>query len=229
MQRWIWVIVAVCVSTAVYFTIRYGLRPKPIPVLNPTVFQDSRELGGVIYKRLKQNIRAERVVLLGSQSEEDQAIWAGLLQGAEADREKLVTFRPEDVKAPTFVTDIAQKIKAGQLIVIFGDTAEISHLVEGSLSKQIDKAVRHPVLSISSLRLAVDPAEYDNIQTQCLDASAGKSASQRLDCAAQRVARKFLKRRLAPEKMWAVMERHGLKEYLLFVHRPTAPKPETAE
>lgn len=220
LKRWPWVILVVIISSGVYFTIRYGLRPKPIPVINPTEFSSNREIGIVVYKRLRQEIRAERVILLGSRTQGDSEIWQGLLDAAVADHERVVRFAEGDVTDQTFAKSVGDQVKAGQLAVVMGPTEKVSHLVDGSMSKLLDRAVEHPVLAISTMDLAVNPEEYDQVQTECLSDQSDRSSMQRLHCAAQRVARKFLKRRLAPEKVWAVMERHGLKEYLLFVHHP---------
>ena len=59
MKRWIWFLVSIFISTGVYFTLRYGLRPKPIPVLNATEFNEAQQIGAVVYKRLRQEIRGE--------------------------------------------------------------------------------------------------------------------------------------------------------------------------
>src|SRR4051812_29815498 len=83
-KRWVWILVSIFISTGVYFTIRYGLRPKAIPVLNATEFAEVPQIGAVIYKRLRQEIRTEQLLLLGSTPElagyED--LWVGLLKSA---------------------------------------------------------------------------------------------------------------------------------------------------
>lgn len=239
MKRWIWIVAAFLISTGVYFTIRYGLRPKPIPVLNPTEFADLEQIGAVIYKRLRHDIRSERIVLLGSSQDivEDYKIWSGFLKAAAADKEKIVFFQHAGVPTVTeaqawenvpfdeaaiqsgeIFNKVKERAKAGQLILIHGRTGEVSHLVSGSLSRQVDRTVQHPVLAISSLRLALTDEERDNLSTQCLDTSG--SPEYRLACAGQKVARKYLRKNLDRSKIWAVAERHGLKEYLIFVNVP---------
>ncbi len=230
------------ISTGVYFTIRYGLRPKPIPVLNPTQFQELKQIGTVLYKRLHQNIRAERIVLLGSSEEvkDYEQVWAGLIESALADKEKIVFFTREGMKpilnaagadivmfteaqaqSDELFKEIGKRLQRKQLVVVHASTQEITHLVKGSISQRMDPVIRHPVLSISSLRFAIQDAEIDNLQPQCLAApEEGKEGIQRLRCAAFKVARKFLKKNLDAGHIWAVAERHGLKEYLVFIHRP---------
>lgn len=240
MPRWIWILLALAISTAVYFTIRYGLRPRPVPIMNPTSFQTLDEVGVVIYKRLRQNIRSERIVLFGSNEEVKGSVrvWTGLIQAALADREKLVVFYPrgtsavaqsgldtvpfdEDmIQSGAFVQKVKDRLQAGHLVVVEGLTRDVSHFVDRSLSRRLDHEVRHPVLAISTLRFAVNDTGGDDLDQRCLDTNADHDSLRRLDCAARRVSRKFAKKKLASDKIWAVMERHGLKEYLLFVYEP---------
>lgn len=239
MKRWIWFIVAALVSTGVYFTIRYGLRPKPIPVMNPTEFANLEQIGVVIYKRLRPDIRSERLVILGSTQDipQDEQLWSGFLKAALADKEKMVLFMREGVPAMTqapelesisfsdadiqsgeFLNKVKERIKSGQLIVVHGFTREVSHLVDGSLSRQLEKVAKHPVLSLSSMRFALKQEDRDSLQTQCL--ATESTGETRLACAGQKVARKYVRKNLDPSKIWGVMERHGLKEYLVFVNTP---------
>lgn len=223
MPRWIWIVIALCVSSSVYFVIRYGLRPKPIPVMNPTEFQASDQIGIVAYKRLRQNLRAERLVVFGLDANSPREIefLNGFIRAAENDGQKTVSFQGESLQTPDALQNVGKTLREGRtLSVVAAPTSEVSHLVKGSMSGRLEKIVGHPVLSISLLPLAIDKEAYDEVQTHCLDATESQSVAQRLDCAKQRVARKYLKRHLAPEKIWAVMERHGLKEYLVFVYHP---------
>lgn len=220
MKRTLWIIAAIAVSTGVYFTIRYGLRPKAIPVLNATQFAELEDIGVTLYKRLRNDIRAGRVIVLGSFSKDDDPIWQGLIKAAQADGERTIGFADRDTEGDALLK-VKESLKSGQLVIVEGSTSDVSHLVEGSLSKRLEGVVGTPVLAISTLGFVVKAEDYEGLQSRCLDATEQKSGMAKLECAAQKVARKNLKKKLAPEKMWAVMERHGLKEYLLFVHRPS--------
>lgn len=241
MHRWIWILVAISVSTTVYFTIRYGLRPKPIPVMNPTSFERREQIGIVVYKRLRQNIRSERLVLLGGSMDVNgnAEVWSGLLQAAAADKERIVVFSPDKELplAPSEQVEIVpyteeafmsgelvqqahQRLESGRLVILIATTPQVSHLVSHSLSQQLDHKMGHPVLSVSSLKFVLDDEALSEMEPECLEPSAEKDAVRRLSCAASRVSRKYSKKKLAADKIWAVMERHGLKEYLIFIHQP---------
>lgn len=244
MSRWLWIVLAVSVSTTVYFTIRYGLRPKPIPVMNPTKFESLDQIGVVIYKRLHQNIRAERLVVLGSSPnlKDYDHVWAGLLQMALTNKKQKVavfnheslsadwvkkngltatSFSSADLDSDSLIKKLKDMVSKGQLIFVHLPTIESSHLVNHSLSKRLDPVLRQPVLALSTLRFAINQDELDEIQSQCLDTSEDPRGLRRLECAANKVARKFVKKRLSTENIWSVVERHGLKEYLVFIHQPS--------
>src|SRR4051812_29027396 len=82
MSRWFWIAASVLISTLIYFTIRYGLSPKPIPVMNLTQFQNEEQIGADLYRRLRQNIRQERLLVLGSSADipQIQSLWTGFLK-----------------------------------------------------------------------------------------------------------------------------------------------------
>ncbi len=239
MKRWLWFISSLLISTGVYFTIRYGLRPKPIPVLNATQFENAEQIGAVIYKRLRQEILVERVILLGSVEgwSGSQNLWTGFLKTAHADglhieylynEEKLpapanvgkwdtVAFNEFAVQSGALSANVMKKLAAGKLLVIHGLTTEVSHLVKDSLSRALDTAAQHPVLSLSILTPGLKPEDLDNLQAQCLEPQSLLDGAARLSCAEARVSKVLLKKHLVAGHMWAVMERHGLKEFLIFV------------
>ena len=239
MKRLFLIVVSISISTGVYYTIRYGLRPKPIPVLNATKFERPEQLGVVIYKRLRTDIRAERVVLLGSSLDvpEDFRVWDGLVKAALADHEKIVYFErtilpvdPVNRKYEVIPYDdaavangkLGELVKArqgkGKLILIHGLNREASHLVEQSLVRRLEVLLQHPLLALSILRLAVNATERETLEPACASPGTDLTGQGRLGCAAERVAKQMQRRALDPRNFWSVIERHGLKEYLVFVH-----------
>ena len=239
MKRLFWIVVAISISTGIYYTIRYGLRPKPIPVMNPTDFKRLEQVGIVAYKRLRTEVRAERVVLLGSSIEvpQDFRVWGGFVKAALADQEKLVffertqlpvepvnqnyeiiTYDDAAVASGALVEQVKEQVKKGPLVMIHGLTRETSHLVENSLARRLETTVQHPVLSLSILRFAITAAERESLQPPCLPPGADITGQGRLGCAAMKVARQYQRRALDANSIWSVIERHGLKEYLVFIH-----------
>ncbi len=209
--------------------------------MNPTSFERFEQVGIVTYKRLRQNIRAERVVLIGAsvRVNQDDSIWIGFAKAALADGQKILLYLPESAssfdwpkavvqriytsdtfQSEGFGREVKELLQAGHILVLLAPSNQVSHLVTDSLSRRLDKLVGHPVLSISSLPFDANPGQPDELLSDCLNASEDKTGELRLGCAAYRVERKFAKKKLDPSKIWGVMERHGLKEYLLFTYQP---------
>jgi hypothetical protein len=241
MKRILWIVLAVALSTGVYFTIRYGLRPKPIPILNPTEFSNPEQIGAVIYRGLRQNIRQERLVVLGSMPELSVSaeIWNGFLKTAAADKVNidvfyqwpnvavpetankmgLISLTEADIQSGDFANQVRQKLNRGHVVIVHTLTSEASHLVKDSLARRLERMPTGPLLSLSIAPFAVTDAGVEALAEHCNLAKEQDDGDQRLECATYRVSKKFVKKKLEPFKLWAAMERHGLKEYLLFVHQ----------
>jgi hypothetical protein len=214
----LWIVLSIVISTGAYFTIRYGLRPKAIPVMNATEFAEYQEVGAVVYRRLRQDVRNERVVLLGS-SPGQEDVWKGFLKTALADGIKidvLETFSDEMLRNGQLVQQIKAGLKPGHLVVVQGPTAQISHMIRDSLSRMLDETLQRPVLAISTLALTLKPEDQSALQTECVNAQ--KKANTRIECAKWRVGKILLKKKFDNGRIWAVMEQHGLKEFLIFIH-----------
>lgn len=243
MKRWrfLWFLLSIAISSGVYLTLRYGLRPKPVPVTNATQFEDLQQIGAVLYKRLRQNIRPERLIVLGSSGEVagDPEIWQGFLKAAGADKVNVrvlfqlegatpvlplegvetVAFGESQIASGEFSESVRARLRAGQLVIVHGPTRRVTHLVKDSLSRTLDTILRHPVLSISSLPATLEPEHAMARQEACEAMREKDERESRVDCAIARVSRTMSKKRLAADKIWSVFERHGLQEYLVFVYK----------
>lgn len=180
-------------------------------------FSDPGSIGNEVYRRLRQSLRAERLIVLGAdpQLPEDSDIWTGFIQAAEADGEKTVSLESATYDEPL----IRQKISAGQLVLVRSQTRQTSHFMQDSFSRRLEQVVKHPVLSISTLRLPTEAQEQDALASLCLDPTQANDGENRLRCLALRAGKKYSRRNLDPKKIWAAIERDGLREYLVFVHR----------
>jgi len=235
MQRWLWFFFSILISTSVYFTIRYGLRPKPIPVINATEFEQPPQIGAVIYRGLREEVRSEHVLLLGSDMNlaDSGQVWTGFLKTALADhveipvifqREgvspiegegiQIVPYSEQMVTSGELIKQIKSRVQPGQLVIIHGTTDEMSHLHAESLSRTLDKELERPVLALSTVNATLTSEEQERLLKECYASHA--EAAARIDCSQVRESRMLSKKKSG--KIWAAVERHGLKEYLVFVH-----------
>lgn len=247
MPKWIWVLLTLVLSTSIYLSIRYGLRPKPIPQVNPTVFQAPEQIGVVAYRAIRAALRQERVLVMGSSLPIPAypEIWNGFVKAAIADRVKIdvvfaradltvpaeispsITKRvnPEELTSPAFVNQVKSEYQRGQLAIIYVMNNESSHLIQGTVTRKLQELPSLPVVSISMLPMAVRPEDIEQLEPNCLDPMVSPSVEQRLGCAAARISRRYLRKKLPADQWVAALERHGLKEYLLFVSPPQPKAP----
>jgi hypothetical protein len=240
MPKWIAVALALTLSLGVYFSIRYGLRPKPIPQLNPTVFENAEQIGAIAYRALRAQLHTERVVVLGSTLSVKgyESVWNGFVKAAIADRIRIdVVFQRVDLALPAalanevirpvtiedltkaeFVTEVQSAYQRGQLALIHILSTESTHLLPNTVTRKLQALPNLPVVSISMLPMAVRQEDLEQIH--CVDPNGDSSNEDRLGCAASRISRRYLRKRLPHDKWVAAIERHGLKEYLLFVSEP---------
>lgn len=244
MPKWMWVALSLALSSGIYFSIRYGLRPKPIPLLNPTVFDRADQIGIVAYRALQPSLRQERILVLGSTPSlpEYEAIWDGFIRAAIADGVKIDsvferadlklpeslknfsgvhTVSEADLASPDFVKQVMNAYQRGEMALMQVLSLEATHLIAGTVTNRLQALPELPVVSVSMLPLAVRQEDFEQLQPHCLDPRDDAAASEsRLWCAASRISRSYLRKHLTADKWVAAVERHGFKEYLLFVSSP---------
>lgn len=248
MPKWFWALLALLISSGVYFSIRYGLRPKPIPQLNPTVFENPEQIGVVTYHVLRASLRQERVIVLGSAPNipDYQVVWDGFVKAALADGIKLDNvFQREELNTPAalagsklkvvkiadlgqaaFLHEVEKGYRRGELEVLHLLNIEATHLIAGTITRQLQELPSLPVISISMLPMAVREDDLEQLQTTCVDPRNDGKPEDRLGCASSRISRKYIRKRLPHDKWVAAIERYGLKEYLLYISEPHPTPPE---
>lgn len=238
---YVWVALALIVSFGLYFGIKWGLKPKPIPVINPSKFDSLEQIGTVTYRRLRQALRQEKVVVIGSAPwlREYDRMWNGFIAAAREDKWQVEyifedpALRPikdfSDLKRrplswPEATADMAADLKKtmqfGHLILVHTTFNHSAHRGETSLVKELESQLKRPLVSFTMLNYAVTPEELERIQPPCTDEVAPSTRKEYAACAAARISRRYLRKRHDPASYWAAIERHGLKDYFIFVHEP---------
>lgn len=239
MPKWFWVLLAVVVSSGIYFSIRYGLRPKPIPLMKPNHFSTLEELGVVSSRRLFQQIRSEKVLVLGHDPRLSNSleVWQGLIKGAVDSKVKIRkiyylgieelpafyrTFQTEAVdlsRLGEIQKELIQSRRRGGLVVFLMPTNQASHLRKDSITKKLEASVLGPIFSLSQRKLILDQQELEEASSSCTDLDADDFES-RLQCIEFKYAKSQSRKKLDGNKILGAIERYGLKEYLLLVHLP---------
>lgn len=241
-----WIPLALLLSFSIYFALKWGLKPKPISQINPTQIENLEQVGVLTYRRLRPALRQEKMVLLGSGPwlREYEHVWNGFIAAARQDNWLVdVVFedpslRPikdfKDVQRrpltwpepkPELAQELKEHLKFGHLVIVHTTYNLSSHRGEDSLSKELESSLKRPWTAITMLNFAVTEEGLTDLQPHCEDEVSPSTRADYVACAAARVSRRYLRKHLDPAKMWMAMERHGLKDYFLYIFEPpiTAP------
>ncbi len=237
----VWVIMAVMVSFGLYYGIKWGLKPKPIPVMNPSKFESLEQVGAVVYRRLRQALRQEKIVVIGSAPwlREYDRLWNGFVAAAREDKWQIqVIFEDPSLRpikefsdlsrrplswptpAPEMIEDLKKSVQYGHLILVHTTFNHSGHRGQNSLVKELETAFKRPLMAFTMMSLATTAEELDAIQPPCENETAPSNTREYGPCAAAKMSRRYLRKHLDPLSFWAAVDRHGLKDYFIYVHEP---------
>jgi hypothetical protein len=241
MPKWFWILISVVISSSVYFSIRYGLRPKPISLMSPDHFASLEELGVVTFRRLYQPIRSEKIIVLGYDQQLPDAVleWQGLIKAVVESKvrihkvyfweglnlppyfEHFETHAFTAQELPEIKKELISSRRKNGLIVFLAPTEEATHLRKDSVTKRLEASVMGPVFSLSQMPLVMEPERLEKLSPSCTDLDV-EDYAHRLECVTFKYARSQSRRKMDLSKIQGAIERYGLKEYLTFIHVPAA-------
>ncbi len=230
-------LLAVALTIGVAVLITWVVNPKPVSMINPTEFSTLESVGVLSFHRLRPVLLDAKVLVIGSVLPPDSSgqIWTGLLkmlalEGWEPNlliEEGSSKFLGPQLKVtsvelladekPTQVKQLGDSI---QKILLHGPAAISSQFFKDSWSHWIEVNLDLPVVSLTLIPWKVVKDGTQLSDTDCKNEDAVGSPSQRLTCTANAVSRKFIRKKLDATKSYIVMERHGLRDYLIFIYNP---------
>lgn len=232
-------IIAVALAFGIFYSIDLLLKPKPIPKLKPTSFEEADQIGAVVYWSLKRELRPASLVILGSSPwvQDYEKIWSGFMLTAYSDKNfPKVIYQDPVLKAPTAIkglevrqlpsaladAEIERSPKEGELHFVHTVFSESSTFFENSYFGGIQAAENKDIISLTLVPLVVNEEELTKAYPSCPIEEVAETDLEQLGCILKRASKKYFRKKLDPNKIWAVMEQHGRNEYLLFVHEPNS-------
>ena len=236
MKRFAFLALAFLLACGIFYSITLVLKPKPISKMNPTIFKQPEQIGAVVYRRLRQDVQRAPLVVMGSSTwiHDYEKIWSGFLLTAYNDKKfpKLL-YQERDLKLPieipgmevkelSWAEEIAENLQINEVFLIHTTFLQSSRFFADSYAnKKTSKRGQEPV-TITLLPLAVNEAELSQISPHCPLDEVSETEMELLGCALKRTSKKFFRKKLKPDGLWAVLEQHGPRDYLLFIHEPNA-------
>lgn len=232
---------AIGLSVAAVYTL--GIRPRPIAEIDPSVVQSPERIGQVVHQYALPKIKTEKVVVVGVDPSvpDYAAIWDGFVAEARAKNEAYTTaliqtglnakgfsgLKTEEMDFSRQFDQLVERIKQSpqnERLFIFGmDLISAHRLGADAYIQRLENALQTKLYSFTLLPYAVSKAGLDRFDFGC-DSEGRKEffGPHYLDCASLAVSKKFFKKKKKDDERVMVLERHGVTDYLVFVHTPKA-------
>ncbi|MBX7231205.1 MAG: hypothetical protein K1X29_03870 [Bdellovibrionales bacterium] len=236
----LWIPIVALFSFSIIFAIKWGLKPKPIPQINPTSFEELEQIGAVTYRRLSSALRQEKMLIMGSAPwiQNYEKVWNGFIAAAREDHWKIdIVFEETEARAIKSFSGLEREsismnplnffqmnsslkkhLSFGHLVLVHTWFNYSAHKNPLSLTLELEKQLKRPWPAITMLGFAISEAELLHLQPPCRN-EINPPVEDYSACAAMRFSRRQLRRRLDPNKNWAALEQHGLKDYFLYIHQ----------
>jgi len=221
------------VGLGLYFSIRYGIAPKPVPLIKATEVSSLTEAGVLAYKRMRQENRATNVIVAGVSPfvVGYQEFWQGWVLAAREDDsgfDQIMTtpgarlFREaqvmnqkeyEDKDTQTLMSDKKQRY------LVYTNFNQSSHLNDNGLSQMFESKRRKAVL-LTQHRFWPFREKVDELGLNCEGDGQNKDLRLGLDCLAEFVSRQHFRKNLDPSKSYLALYRFGRQDYIIFHYQP---------
>ncbi|MCB0391545.1 MAG: hypothetical protein KDD58_09645 [Bdellovibrionales bacterium] len=210
-----------------------GIEPRAIKIINPSQFENLQHMGFSIYQRLNQDTNQSKVVIFGSSPfiKNYQSVWEGFLLAQKKYKHEptiliefngLETLKKFSSFKKVFKVDtveqafelVNQEINNGKVLV--HTTSNIStYLNKRSLS---EKLLEQKILTVSfsQARFAVSKEVMNEWQPPCDE----NQIFTLLTCKAIEASKKYFRKKLSPNELIGVVEKHGSFDYLAFISQP---------
>lgn len=247
MPRWLWILLTCVISVGIYLSVRYGLRPKPIAMINPTIISEPAEMGVLVYRRIHEAIRTEKILFFGySDAKFFSNPFAGFIKSARAQgmNFKTVVEVSDNKKASelssvlglqlavnwivvppeNLVKILKEQVAKNQVVAVVVPVDQATHLEKSGLIKQMEAELKSPIVAINFLPFYVNEDQLEQHHFDCTKPKVEMNSKEKLDCASFKISRKFLRKKLDELNYYVALEWHGLKEYLAYLHTPLFDK-----
>jgi hypothetical protein len=222
--KWIFITAGAVVLLSLFLTVRYGIGPRPIPLIKPTAVESIESAGVLVYRRMRQDVRSQQFILAGGLPlfAHFERFWQGFFLGAQNDGApfaKIVTTKgmPLFQEASVVKNEVVENPKANSTekdrVLYYLPSTETSHLNANSFSKRLDEQ-RQSKVSITLHPFLITKQQNLNLGISCDEPDA--SFLRQLDCLAVRVSQQTYRKKLDPQKNYVALYRFGRSDYIAF-------------
>lgn len=228
----------VAVSLGLFFSLRYGVAPRPVPLIKATEVSSIKEAGVLSYRRMRQEVRSKNIVVAGLNPLVPNYVdfWQGFVLASRDDgsRYDKVLTSPE---LPLFLESKVMEIEESDDLIqtglglnsketktlLYTDFNSSTHLNDESLSSAFEKVQKDAVI-ITQHRFWPTREMTKGAALNCDDQNPPEDVFAKLDCLAEFVSRQHFRKNLDPSKSYVALYRFGRQDYVVFYHQGSPQK-----
>ena len=226
-MKWVLVIISILIVFSVISVFKYGLAPRAVPIMRPTYFNDKQEIGGVIFRRLFQDMKKINGILVETDPtiENGERVWLGLLKVASQYGKKFdFIIQHQELKIltnqiPSVTMDFIENKKEFHNLFLAALQSGKHILIHGPLNTELphSKSLKGNVFTITQQIFVTHPEDEKYLLEQCPNK---KDRVIHKGCQALHLSRRYYRKKLRIDRLAAALEKFKNSKFTLFIHEP---------
>lgn len=223
------------VGTGIFFTIKFGLKPRPLAIIDLSSFGAPTQFAEAIEFRLREEIKKMPVLIFGYQPERPnqlEIIKEFIRTNTEPGMKYDTVVADENLTLPPEVT-VAEKIDSvnrvevlasglkaaleqNRRILILLPTVYSTQMLGGNVADILRKQYQVPFTSFSIVELPRTREEEKAVSIPCITTDSDTSGPGVLGCAALQTGRMNYRKKREAGKWTGLMDQRGASDFLIF-------------
>lgn len=210
------------------------LTPKPLRLINPTLFVSNEAIGESVYHRVRQDLMREPFIVIGydnkfnaleeviqglvSSSGKDQLTWSRLI----LPQKFMEGFK--NIPLPVQVLDDLSEEKLAQVMTELKKTKmkaifilpEKKAILFGRSNRvtQLENKIKHLIFTINLQKFVTSREQLAEIK-DCIEETFFHLEDYR-SCAGRHFSKRYFRKKLKKDQRYAGLEKYGIKSHVLF-------------
>lgn len=225
----------IMVLAGVFFTLKFGLQPRPLAKINISSFETPLKFAESIELRLREEIKATPILILGYQPEKPhqlELVREFLKSNKEPEMSYEAVVADEHLDLPTEIgvsekIDTNQKIEAlaqglktaleqKRRVVLIVPSIYSAQLVGGNVADLLKRQYQLPIGSFTVVELPRTREQEKEVTIPCLMKDADNTGTGSLGCAILQAGRATYRKKMPPGFRTGMMDQRGGSDFLIF-------------
>lgn len=223
------------VISGIFLTIKYGLQPRPIRLINLSSFDTPLKLAQSIELRLHEELKQAPILLFGFQPEKAQQLEvikefvrsskdSGLIYDTVVadDNLSLPAEIPvsEKIDSQAKLETLAAGLKAALVqkrkVLLILPSVYSAQLVGGNVADLLRRKFEIPLMSFTLVELPRNREQEKAVSIPCLMTDADSTGVGALGCAILQTGRAHYRKKMESGKRTGLMDQRGVSDFLIF-------------